>query len=75
MAVFTLTIHTRTKDFGERPDQERNMIMHILREAGTRIDSGLRPIPIKDRSGNDVATYTFGKDMLSHPNNNPYPHG
>lgn len=72
MAVFTLTIHTRTKDFGEQPNQEQNMIQHVLAMASARIGSGLSPIPIKDRSGNEVATYEFGEGMLSHPDKHRY---
>lgn len=64
-ACFTLTIHTRSADFGERPDQENNLIRHILQTASQRIGTGHGPIPLKDRSGNDVAEYRFGPGMLN----------
>ena len=71
--VFTLRIHTRTKGFGETPAQEQNMLFHILTNAGHRIGSGHAPIPITDRDGNDVCTYEFSEDMLSHPDKHAYP--
>lgn len=72
---FHLTIHTRSKHFGETAAQEQSAIIQVLRNAIARIGSGHHPIPIKDGANNEVATYEFSDDMLSHPNNHHYPHG
>lgn len=73
MSVFVLTIHTKTKGFGETQYQEREMICHVLKAAALRIGTGHGPIAIKDIAGNDCCTYEFGDDALSHPNNHRYP--
>ncbi len=73
--VFTLRIHTRSKHFGETAAQEQHAIIEVLRNVIARIGSGHAPIPINDGARNEVATYEFSTEMLSHPENHRYPRG
>jgi hypothetical protein len=67
MALFSLTIHTRTIGFGEDRRQENHAVAKILLDAAHRIQTGHGPIPLKDNAQIDVAEYEFGEGMLNGP--------
>lgn len=70
MAIFTLTIMTRTPQMGETPHSERAQVAWLLGQAAARIHSGSSP-----QGGQNVAevgaanptncTYSFGPGSLN----------
>jgi hypothetical protein len=66
VALFTLTIHTRTIGFGEDRRQENHAVAKILLDAAHRIQTGHGPVPLMDNAQIDVAEYSFGEGMLNY---------
>ena len=44
MAIFTLTITSRTPFFGDRTDQERSAVAYLLHQAANQLGQGAPPL-------------------------------
>jgi hypothetical protein len=64
--VFLVSIDTRSAAFGERVDQERNIIQRLLIEIAHEVGSHA-PLKgsIKDPNGVEVGTYGFGAGAVN----------
>ncbi|MBI3700581.1 MAG: hypothetical protein HY242_09095 [Afipia sp.] len=70
MAIFTLTITSRTPRFGETAHQERQQVSSLLKFAAERIGSGQAPqgsanIQAAGQEDPGNCSYTFGAGSLN----------
>jgi hypothetical protein len=70
MAIFTLTIASRTARFGETDSQERAAVAYVLQQAAQAIASGSAPLagqnlPEPGNANPTNCSYAFGPRSLN----------
>jgi hypothetical protein len=64
-SVSITTIASTTSSFGETKSSERSELVYLLQQVAQAVGSGRPSVPIVDRMGNSVGTYTYGAGMIN----------